>query len=237
MTSVREAYDAWHAAHAGDAVDTPWHGMVLAALAEASPAGARVLEIGCGRGAFAHWLAAAPFAPAMIAAADYSPRAVAIAQATAPAGGARIGWLTADLQRLPFADRTFDLAISCETIEHVPSPRAGLAELARVLRPGGRLILTCPSYLNATGLFRIYLRMVGRRYDEGGQPIAHPLLLPATVRWVRSAGFAVVRVRGIGHYLPFPGRAPMRAHALDALLPQAAAKWFALHTCIEAIRA
>lgn len=46
--------------------------------------------------------------------------------------------------RLPFADASFDTCTILEVIEHVPRERPVLAELARVLRPGGRLLLTTP---------------------------------------------------------------------------------------------
>lgn len=50
----------------------------------------------------------------------------------------------ADLQMLPFADNSFDACINIVTLEHVREPGAVLAELARVLRPGGRLLLVTP---------------------------------------------------------------------------------------------
>jgi SAM-dependent methyltransferase len=45
-------------------------------------------------------------------------------------------------ERLPFADASFDLAIAWDVVEHVQDPELLLAELARVLRPGGRALLT-----------------------------------------------------------------------------------------------
>jgi ubiquinone/menaquinone biosynthesis C-methylase UbiE len=49
--------------------------------------------------------------------------------------------LAADVCSLPFADASFDGATCGYVIEHVPDTRAGLAEIARVLRPGGRMLL------------------------------------------------------------------------------------------------
>lgn len=49
--------------------------------------------------------------------------------------------LVADLTRLPFADASFDCVTCGYVLEHVPDPRHGLAELARVMAPGGRLLL------------------------------------------------------------------------------------------------
>lgn len=45
---------------------------------------------------------------------------------------------------LPFRDGAFDVVLSTEVIEHTPNPPAGLAEMARVVRPGGRLVVTTP---------------------------------------------------------------------------------------------
>jgi SAM-dependent methyltransferase len=53
----------------------------------------------------------------------------------------------ADLLALPFDDASFDAVVSFQVIEHVSAPREFLAECARVLRPGGRLILSTPNRL------------------------------------------------------------------------------------------
>ena len=53
--------------------------------------------------------------------------------------------VASDITRLAFPDDTFDVVISSECIEHTPSPAAAVAELARVLRPGGIFVVTCPN--------------------------------------------------------------------------------------------
>lgn len=52
--------------------------------------------------------------------------------------------VVADGQRLPFAPAQFDLLVSQETVEHLPDPFAAVQDMARVLRPGGRLHLQAP---------------------------------------------------------------------------------------------
>ena len=60
------------------------------------------------------------------------------------AGETHDGIRCEDVQRLTFADASFDLCTSTEVFEHVPDDRAGFRELHRVLRPGGHLVFTVP---------------------------------------------------------------------------------------------
>lgn len=52
--------------------------------------------------------------------------------------------LEGDALNLPVPDASFDAALSTQVLEHVPDPALALKEIARVLRPGGTLVLTCP---------------------------------------------------------------------------------------------
>lgn len=235
--SARSAYDAWHVRYAVDAEsNAPWHRLVKQCLdGSRDVAGKRVLEIGSGRGGFAYWLAAQASQPATLVAADFAQTALRMGKAFArERGGREIRWAVGDIQRLGFPQDTFDTIISCETIEHVPDPAGALGELARVLKPGGRLYLTTPNYLGPMGLYRIYLRLTGRRYTEEGQPINHAMVLPRTLAVVRRAGLRVVAMDAVGHYLPFPGRPPIEVQWLNR--PRRLMRWFGLHSLVVAAK-
>jgi ubiquinone/menaquinone biosynthesis C-methylase UbiE len=104
--------------------------LLVDAVAEIEPR--RVLEVGCGWGELAEWIAGET--GATVVAIDLSPRMVELARQRGV--DARVG----DVQKLPFGDGTFDAAVAAWMLYHVPDLDRGLAELARVLRSGGRLV-------------------------------------------------------------------------------------------------
>lgn len=113
--------------------------------------GQRVLDLGCGEGrhAITAWLTA----PAAVIGVDMSGRDLATAQTRAAEFEApdeddrrALGFARADGLKLPFADATFDRVICAEVLEHVPDHHAMLAEIGRVLRPGGVLAVSVPRW-------------------------------------------------------------------------------------------
>jgi len=77
---------------------------------------------------------------------DLSPQAVAHAR-QAYASLANVEFVEASCTKMPFADASFDLVVSFETLEHIEAQRQFLDEVARVLRPGGVFLLSCPNKL------------------------------------------------------------------------------------------
>ena len=101
--------------------------------------GRKVLDAGCGTGYGLSILEGA--GPAGLTGLDIDPDAIAAAQGRVEDAEVVQGDLTA----LEFPDDSFDLAICFETIEHLASPEEGLAELRRVVRPGGILVISSPN--------------------------------------------------------------------------------------------
>jgi SAM-dependent methyltransferase len=129
-------------AYTGEATALDARVPVVAAVVEAAPR--RILEVGCGWGELAEWLARETGAE--VVAADLSPRMVELARARGV--DARL----ADVQALPFADGEFDVAVAAWMLYHVPDLERAIAELARVLRPGGRLVAVTNSRFHLTEL-------------------------------------------------------------------------------------
>jgi ubiquinone/menaquinone biosynthesis C-methylase UbiE len=102
------------------------------------PAETKVLDIPCGGGVAFRGLR--PEQELDYAAADLSP--VMLRRARAEADRRGIHWLEfveADVESLPFAERSFDLVVTYTGLHCFPDPPAAIAEMARVLRPGGEL--------------------------------------------------------------------------------------------------
>lgn len=102
----------------------------------------RVLDLACGMGYGARTIALGSDA-ATVLGLDNCP--FAVAYATANYGDSRVSFATADAQNLAeIPDASIDLVVSMETLEHLPEPERFLAEVWRVLTPGGRVIVSVP---------------------------------------------------------------------------------------------
>jgi len=116
-------------------------------LSEFIPTGARVLDCACGIGTQAIGLAMRGYE---VVGADLSPKAAARAVVEASARGVTLSALASDMRALPFADASFDVVLAADNaLPHLLTSDdvlAALREMRRVLRPGGRLIISTRDY-------------------------------------------------------------------------------------------
>jgi SAM-dependent methyltransferase len=99
-------------------------------------AGQEVLDVGCGTGVVA---ITAARAGARVTGADLTPELLELAKENAAIAGLTIEWKEADVERLPFADARFDAVVSQFGHIFAPRPEVAVAEMLRVLKPGGRI--------------------------------------------------------------------------------------------------
>ncbi|WP_018993324.1 class I SAM-dependent methyltransferase [Thioalkalivibrio sp. ALgr1] len=100
---------------------------------QARPEGTRWLDIGCGAGTYTRLLQAEGRSPIGL---DYSAPSLHKARQRSPAS---IDWLAADVHHLPFADGEFDGVLCFGVMQALADSRPALAEMHRVLRPGGEI--------------------------------------------------------------------------------------------------
>jgi SAM-dependent methyltransferase len=107
----------------------------IAAQAAQVPAGSRVLDMGAG---------SAPYRPLFAHCRYFTQDFAQLAAEQLRHGGYGAIDYVCDAAQVPVADASFDVVVCTEVLEHLPRPDAVLREMARILRPGGRVVLTAP---------------------------------------------------------------------------------------------
>jgi SAM-dependent methyltransferase len=183
--------------------------------------GQRVLDVGCGIGMYtAAFLRETPH---VFGVEIERERALEARERAA-------GVVQSPGERLPFADAAFDIVFSHEVLEHVADDRACAAEMVRVARPGGRIVVFVPNRLYPFETHGIFWR---GQYRFGNAPLVNWLpdrlrnRLAPHVRAYTAGGlrhlFAGLPVRIVHHTRIFPGydnvvaRAPVLGRAVRAV--------------------
>ena len=140
MTTDGERDALWEA-HAGwwqdgftEGADPEYEEQILPLAAQHLAGATRVLDVGCGEGQVAR-LAVARGAATVV---GVDPTWAQVGVAAARGGGP--AYARADAAGLPFADRSFDAVVACLVFEHIRDVDRAIAEVARVLQPGGRFL-------------------------------------------------------------------------------------------------
>jgi 2-polyprenyl-6-hydroxyphenyl methylase/3-demethylubiquinone-9 3-methyltransferase len=157
--------------------------------------GRLVLDAGCGGGLVAKGLAEAG---AVVVGLDRSPSSLRVARRAVSDRPERFHAAGGQLERLPFADGAFDAVVAADVLEHVPDLPAAVAELARVLAPGGSFVFDTVNrtfWSWFTGVFGLeqVLRMVPRGTHDW-----RLFIRPAELdRLLRRSGLEPVEVTGL----------------------------------------
>ena len=110
--------------------------------------GKKVLDLGCGDGALTYVAAKAGY---IVTGIDNEALGIELARANLkaadPQNNLSYEFLTASAYELPFADESFDAIMHCEVFEHLAEPEKMLREARRVLKPGGKFVMTTPHRL------------------------------------------------------------------------------------------
>jgi ubiquinone/menaquinone biosynthesis C-methylase UbiE len=166
-----------------------------------------ILDIGCGTGAMSQKLA--PWGT--VVSADFSPLALSFSRRR---GLSRL--CAADAMRLPFHDASFDLVVALDILEHVPDDAAALREFRRVLKPGGRVLVTVPAYQSlwsghdvALMHFRRYVvRQVKERFTAANlriERLSYAMTLLFPVAWLVRRVFTRKNAEPKASLIPVPG--------------------------------
>ena len=134
--SKADTYDSWYTTPLGAYIDELERTLVFRHLGVVR--GKTALDVGCGTGLYSIRLAELG---ADVTAVDISPKMLEIARHKAHDRGQYVWFDEADMTRLPYENRTFDIVLSVTALEFTEEPLAVIMEMARVLRPGGKLVV------------------------------------------------------------------------------------------------
>lgn len=132
------------------------------------PAGARVLEVGCGAGWM--WAEAAARVPTDLDLTLTDLSGGMVAEAVERVGSLgryrRTSGRVVDVQDLPFCSSTFDVVMAVYVLHHVPDARRAVAEMARVVRPGGTVVVACVGDGHLAELHQIRREVFGEPWAD-----------------------------------------------------------------------
>lgn len=159
-------------------------------------AGERVVDIGCGTGAATRLAAQQVGSSGRVAGVDVNAGMIDVARSAAPVQGAVIEWLESSAYQLPFTDGEFDAALCAQTLQFLEDRPRAVAEMHRVLTPGGRVVLSVWCDIHDSPYFHALVQAVAKHIGAdtaAGLRAAFGLADSETIRaLLTGAGFTNV---------------------------------------------
>jgi ubiquinone/menaquinone biosynthesis C-methylase UbiE len=210
MDNPAEGYESYMA----PALFAPWAAR-LVEVGQPRP-GERVLDVGCGTGVVARRVAALIGSTGRIVGLDLSPDMLAVARRAAEREGAAIDWREGRAESLPFPDGGFDLALCQFALMFFADRPAALAEMRRVLAPGGRVALSVWQGLDRHPFYQTLHEVIQRRLGMSGVQEIFALGEADAVRaLLTEAGFRRVEIEPVAMTARFPNPEAFLAGEID----------------------
>lgn len=153
-----------------------------------------VLDLGCGPGFSVAELSDLVGPTGSVVGVDTSPQMLTAAQRRCT-HLSNVRFHQADVSALPVPDASIDAAICVQVLEYIPDPSTALAELARVLRPGGRVVIWDVDWSTISWHSKHPDRM-SRVLDAFDDHVAHPALPRTLAPRLQAAGFTGILIDG-----------------------------------------
>ena len=185
----------------------PWAGDLVEAAALRR--GDRVLDIACGTGIVARTAARTLGTGSNVVGLDVSAPMLAAANSAAEGEGLSVEWREGSALKLPFANGAFDVVFCQQGLQFFPDRSAALAEMHRVMAPGGRLVLSVWREIELSPAFLVLADALARHIspEAGKMMTAGPFSLsdPETLRTaIAGAGFSDITIWPSQKILRFP---------------------------------
>ena len=190
-------------------------------LEHASPQpGEHVVDVACGTGVVARQTAPRVGAAGTVVGVDINPAMLAVARSLPAPEGAFIEWREGSASALPLPDDAFDLALCQAGLQFFPDRLAALREMHRVLRPGGRVVLSVARSLEHNPASQVIWEAIARHLNTTPAVLARQFSLGDAGELralLESAGFADVTIVARSYTVRQPRNPQLIAQTLASL--------------------